>query len=90
MSIFTNTGAKGLPKSLEVARKDIDNKFEEVDGRVAENVAKAAGDNPTKAEFDALIDALVDAGLMSESEWYKWVLQRLIWWEEGKRLYKIK
>ena len=75
MSIFTNTGAKGLPKSLEVARKDIDTKITEIDGkieavegRVAENVAKAAGDNPTKAEFDALIDALVDAGLMLESE----------------------
>ena len=74
MSIFTDTGAKGLPKSLEVARKDIDNKMTEIDGkvevvegRVAENVEKAAGDNPTKAEFDALIDALVDAGLM-ESE----------------------
>ena len=82
MSIFTNTGAKGLPKSLEVAKKDIDTKITEIDekveavdekveaveGRVAENVAKAAGDNPTKAEFDALIDALVDAGLMLESE----------------------
>ena len=77
MSIFTNTGAKGLPKSLEVARKDIDTKITEIDGkietvegRVAENVAKAAGDNPSKAEFDALIDALVDAGLMLESEWF--------------------
>ena len=75
MSIFTNTGAKGLPKSLEVARKDIDTKITEIDGkieavegRVAESVALAAGDNPTKAEFDALIDALVDAGLMLESE----------------------
>ena len=29
------------------------------------NVPKAAGANPTKAEFDALIDALVQAGLMA-------------------------
>lgn len=32
------------------------------------NVAKAAGpDNVTKAEFDALIDALVAAGIMASS-----------------------
>ncbi len=30
----------------------------------AESVAKATGANPTKAEFDALIDALKTAGLM--------------------------
>ena len=29
-------------------------------------VAKAAGTAPTKAEFDALIDALTDAGLMRQ------------------------
>lgn len=32
--------------------------------RVAENVAYAAGANPTAAEFKALIDALIAAGLM--------------------------
>lgn len=31
----------------------------------AANVAKAAGTAPTKAEFDAVIDALVAAGLMA-------------------------
>ena len=34
----------------------------------AANVAKAAGDAPTKAEFDALIDALVAAKLMAPAE----------------------
>lgn len=34
----------------------------------AANVAKAAGDAPTKAEFDALIDALVAANLMAAAE----------------------
>lgn len=33
----------------------------------AANVAKAAGTAPTKAEFDALIDALVAAGLMESA-----------------------
>ena len=42
----------------------------EVEGVVTEvpkasNVAKAADTAPTKAEFDALIDSLVTAGLMS-------------------------
>lgn len=32
------------------------------------NVPKAAGEAPTKAEFDALIDALVQAGLMAPAE----------------------
>lgn len=32
---------------------------------VIENVAKAAGTNPTKAEFDALITALIASGLMA-------------------------
>lgn len=32
---------------------------------VAKNVSKAAGDAPTKQEFDALIDSLVAAGLMT-------------------------
>ena len=31
----------------------------------AENVSKAAGDAPTKQEFDALVDSLVAAGLMA-------------------------
>lgn len=31
----------------------------------AANVAKAAGEAPTKQEFDALIDSLVSAGLMA-------------------------
>ena len=30
----------------------------------AANVAEAAGDNPTAAEFKALLDALIAAGLM--------------------------
>lgn len=34
----------------------------------AANVVKAAGDAPTKAEFDALIDALVEAGIMAPAE----------------------
>jgi hypothetical protein len=34
----------------------------------AANVAKAVGDAPTKAEFDALIDALVEAGIMAPAE----------------------
>lgn len=32
------------------------------------NVPKAAGSAPTKAEFDALIDALVNAGYMAPAE----------------------
>ena len=32
---------------------------------VAKNVSKAAGDAPTKQEFDALVDSLVAAGLMA-------------------------
>lgn len=31
----------------------------------AANVAKATGDNPTKEEFNALIDSLIAAGLMA-------------------------
>ena len=34
---------------------------------VAKNVAKAAGEAPTKQEFDALIDSLVAAGLMASA-----------------------
>ena len=32
---------------------------------VAKNVSKAAGDAPTKQEFDALVDSMVAAGLMA-------------------------
>lgn len=32
--------------------------------KMAENVAEAAGEAPTKAEFDALLDALIAAGIM--------------------------
>lgn len=32
---------------------------------VAKNVSKAAGDAPTKQEFDALVDSLVAAGMMA-------------------------
>lgn len=32
---------------------------------VAKNVSKAAGEAPTKQEFDALVDSLVAAGLMA-------------------------
>lgn len=35
---------------------------------VASNVAYAVGTEPTKAEFDALIDALITAGLMEAGE----------------------
>lgn len=34
---------------------------------VAENVPEAAGEAPTAAEFKALLDALIDAGLMKEA-----------------------
>lgn len=40
-------------------------KFGTAEIKQAANVAKAAGSAPTKAEFDALIDALVAAGLMA-------------------------
>ena len=32
---------------------------------VAKNVSKAAGDAPTKQEFDALVDSLLAAGLIT-------------------------
>lgn len=35
---------------------------------MAENVAEAAGDAPTAAEFKALLDALIDAGIMEEAD----------------------
>jgi len=35
--------------------------------KMAANVAKAASTAPTKAEFDALIDALVAAGIMASA-----------------------
>ena len=35
--------------------------------KMAENVATAAGDAPTAAEFDALIAALIAAGIMEEA-----------------------
>lgn len=35
---------------------------------VAKNVSKAAGDAPTKQEFDALVDSLVAAGLMAAKQ----------------------
>jgi len=39
-----------------------------LEGRVAVNVAEASGGAPTKAEFDALLTALINAGLMAEAE----------------------
>lgn len=36
--------------------------------KMAENVAYAAGANPTAAEYKALIDALIAAGIMAEAE----------------------
>lgn len=36
--------------------------------RQAANVALAAGEAPTKAEFDALITALINAGIMADEE----------------------
>lgn len=49
----------------EVVALDAKGKPVTMGGAVAKNVAKAAGDAPTKAEFDALIDALTVAGLMA-------------------------
>lgn len=48
----------------------VDNATVETAGKVkmAENVAEAEGDNPTAAEFKALLDALISAGLMAEAE----------------------
>lgn len=37
------------------------------EGRVAAFQAAAAGANPTKAEFDALVTKLINAGLMAPS-----------------------
>lgn len=34
----------------------------------AANVAGAAGANPTAAEFKALLDALIEAGIMAEAD----------------------
>lgn len=34
--------------------------------KMAENVAEASGANPTAAEFKALLDALIGAGIMAE------------------------
>ena len=34
--------------------------------KMATNVTEAAGDNPTAAEFKALLDALIAAGIMAE------------------------
>lgn len=34
----------------------------------AANVSEAAGDNPTAAEFKALLDALIAAGVMAEAQ----------------------
>lgn len=36
--------------------------------KVAANVPEAAGANPTAAEFKALLDALIEAGLMLPAE----------------------
>ena len=47
--------AKGKPVTIGVAASL----------PVAKNVSKAAGDAPTKQEFDALVDSLVAAGLMA-------------------------
>lgn len=46
---------------------DLDDKVLNVEFPQAANVAKAAGSAPTKAEFDALINALVASGLMAEA-----------------------
>ena len=35
--------------------------------KMAENVAEAAGEAPTAAEFKALLDALIEAGIMEEA-----------------------
>lgn len=35
--------------------------------KMSANVPEAAGDNPTAAEFKALLDALIAAGIMSAS-----------------------
>ena len=36
--------------------------------KMAANVAEAAGEAPTAAEFKALLDALIAAGIMAEAE----------------------
>lgn len=69
---FATPSANSIDKTQDVAELvalDAKGKPVTVGGAaslpVAKNVSKAAGDAPTKQEFDALIDSLVAAGLMA-------------------------
>ena len=66
----TIVGSEGRNSSAKILSDLADNWSTAVPGaglEPAANVAKAAGTAPTKAEFDALIDALVEAGLMESA-----------------------
>lgn len=58
--------AKAIGDALATKLEQIPQATTEALGGVKQsvNVAKAVGEAPTKAEFDALIDALVNAGIM--------------------------
>ena len=63
-------GSEGRNSAAKILSDLADNWSTAVPGAALEpaaNVAKAAGSAPTKAEFDALIDALVAAGLMEDA-----------------------
>lgn len=61
LSFGENASVTGLPMAAATTEK-----LGAV--KMAANVAEAAGDAPTKAEFKALLDALIEAGLMAEPE----------------------
>lgn len=66
----TIVGSEGKNSTAKILSDLADNWSTAVPGadlKPADNVAKAAGTAPTKAEFDALIDALVEAGLMKSA-----------------------
>lgn len=57
------TAATEIRDNFRIAKTEI----EALQGRRSVLVANAAGANPTKAEFDALLTALKNAGLMATS-----------------------
>ena len=66
---FVTPKEANIDKTQDVAALDAKGKPVTIGGAaslpVAKNVSKAAGDAPTKQEFDALVDSLVAAGLMA-------------------------
>lgn len=55
-------------EALETSVESLETSVEALEAKVANNVPNAAGSAPTAEEFNALIAALVSAGLMKQAQ----------------------